>query len=127
MLKIMEARACMPAQDMSRARKFYEERLGLKATEEAPDGGVTYQTGSSYLLVFPSQGKASGDHTQVGLEVSDVSAAVTELKGKGVVFEEYSFPTFKTVGGILDMGSGKAAWFKDSEGNLVGLMERGSA
>ena len=122
MLKIKEARTTLPAQDMSRARKFYEEKLGLTAAEEAPDGGVTYQTVSTSVLVFPSQGKASGDHTQVGLQVSDVPAAVTELKGKGVVFEEYDFPGFKTEGGVMTIGEGKAAWFKDSEGNLVGLI-----
>ena len=92
MLKIEEARTTLPAQDMKRARKFYEEKLGLKATEEAPDGGVTYQTGSTTMLVFPSQGKPSGDHTQVGLRVADITSAVTELKGKGVAFEEYDFP-----------------------------------
>jgi predicted enzyme related to lactoylglutathione lyase len=122
MLKITEARATMPAQDMSRARKFYEETLGLAATsEESPDGGVIYQIGNTALLVFPSSGKPSGDHTQVGLRVSDVPAAVTELRGKGVVFEEYDFPNFKTKGGIVELGDGKGAWFKDSEGNLIGL------
>jgi catechol 2,3-dioxygenase-like lactoylglutathione lyase family enzyme len=124
MLKITESRATMPAQDIGRARKFYEEKLGFTPAEQAPDGGVTYQTGSSSLLVFPSRGKASGDHTQVGLQVSDISAAVTELKGRGVVFEEYDFPGFKTEGGIMNTGTDKAAWFKDSEGNLVGLIQR---
>ena len=122
MLKIEEARTTLPAQDMKRARKFYEEKLGLKATEEAPDGGVTYQTGSTTMLVFPSQGKPSGDHTQVGLRVADITSAVTELKGKGVAFEEYDFPNYKTEGGIMNLGESKAAWFKDSEGNLVGLI-----
>ena len=122
MLKIEEARTTLPAQDMKRARKFYEEKLGLKATEEAPDGGVTYQTGSTTMLVCPSQGKPSGDHTQVGLRVADITSAVTELKGKGVAFEEYDFPNYKTEGGIMNLGESKAAWFKDSEGNLVGLI-----
>ncbi len=124
MLKIRESRATMPAQDINRARKFYEEKLGLTVSEQSPDGGVIYQTGSTYLLVFPSSGKPSGDHTQVGLQVSDISAAVTELKGKGVVFEEYDFPNFKTEGGIASLGDDKAAWFKDSEGNLVSLIQR---
>ena len=123
-MKIKESRAAMPAQDIGRARNFYEEKLGLTAGEIRPDGGVVYQTGSTSILVFPSRGKASGDHTQLGVEVSDISAAVTELKGKGVVFEEYDFPNFKTEGGIMNVGSEKAAWFKDSEGNLVGLLQR---
>ncbi len=124
MLKITESRATIPAQDINRARKFYEEKLGLKAADESPDGGINYQTGNTMLLVFPSSGKASGDHTQIGLQVSDVPAAVDELKAKGVVFEEYDFPNFKSEGGIVQIGEEKAAWFKDSEGNLIGLVQR---
>ena len=124
MLKIKEAAAGMPAQDIKRARQFYEQKLGLVPGEEEPDGGVRYKTGDTYFFVFPSRGKASGDHTQMGLEVEDINAAVAELKSKGVTIEEYDYPDFKTVGGIVDMGYSKGAWFKDSEGNLVSILQR---
>jgi catechol 2,3-dioxygenase-like lactoylglutathione lyase family enzyme len=124
---IKDARATMPAQDIGRARKFYEEKLGLKPGEERPDGSVIYQTGSTNLLVFPSMGKPSGDHTQAGLEVGDLTGAVTELKAKGVAFEEYDFPNFKTKGGIVDLDDSRTAWLKDSEGNLIALIERKQA
>jgi predicted enzyme related to lactoylglutathione lyase len=124
MLKIKESHAALPAQDIERARKFYQEKLGLTPDEVSPDGGVIFKTGNTGFLVFPSSGKPSGDHTQVGLEVADITAAVTELKKNGVKLEEYDIPGFKTQGGILDMGDEKSAWFKDSEGNLLGLMQR---
>jgi predicted enzyme related to lactoylglutathione lyase len=124
MLKLKDAAAAIPAQDIKRARQFYEQKLGLVATEESPDGGVRYTAGSSFFMVFPSRGKASGDHTQIGLEVDDINAAVTELKSKGVKIEEYDYPDFKTKDGIVEMGDGKGAWFKDSEGNLISLLQR---
>lgn len=123
MLKIKEARAAIPAQDIKRARQFYEQKLGLKPSEEQPDGGVFYQVGASRFLVFPSRGKASGDHTQMGFDVDDIEAAVGDLKASGVKIEEYDYPDFKTVGGIVAVGPGKAAWFKDTEGNLIGLLQ----
>jgi catechol 2,3-dioxygenase-like lactoylglutathione lyase family enzyme len=124
MLKIKDARATLPAQDLARARKFYEGKLGLKAVEDSPDGGAVYEAGATRFLVFPSRGKASGDHTQMGFQVEDITLAVRDLKDKGVVFEEYNFPDFKTVDGILTMGDDKTAWFKDTEGNLLGLVQR---
>jgi predicted enzyme related to lactoylglutathione lyase len=124
MLKLKDAAAAIPAQDIKRARQFYEQKLGLVATEESPDGGVRYAAGSSFFMVFPSRGKASGDHTQIGLDVDDINAAVTELKSKGVKIEEYDYPDFKTKDGIVEMGDGKGAWFKDSEGNLISLLQR---
>jgi predicted enzyme related to lactoylglutathione lyase len=127
MLKIKESYATLPAQDIERARKFYEQKLGLTADQVMPDGGVTFRTGSAGFSVFPSRGKASGDHTQISFEVTDVVAAVSELKKNGVSPEEYDLPGFKTNGGVLDTGDGKAAWFKDSEGNLLSVTQRSEA
>jgi predicted enzyme related to lactoylglutathione lyase len=124
MLKIAESNATLPAQDIERARKFYEQKLGLTPDVVTPDGGAIYKTGTTAFSVFPSQGKASGDHTQVALVVADVTSTVGELKKSGVKFEEYDLPGFKTEGGIVDMGDSKGAWFKDSEGNLLALLER---
>jgi hypothetical protein len=53
--------------------------------------------------------------------VTDVRAAVEQMRGRGVEFEEYDTPETRTENGIARMpGGGEAAWFKDSEGNLVG-------
>jgi hypothetical protein len=84
-----------------------------------------YRTGDTSFLVFPSMGKASGDHTQLGLDVDDIMSAANELKGKGVKLEDYDYPDFKTKDGIAELADGsKGAWFKDTEGNLIALAQR---
>jgi hypothetical protein len=75
------------------------------------------------LLIFPSQGGSSGSHTQIGWVVEDVAAEVADLKSRGVVFEEYDYPSLKTVDGIAEVPVGRAAWFKDSEGNVHGVLQ----
>lgn len=125
MLKVKSSAPAIPAQDIKRARLFYEQKLGLTVSEEQPDGSVVYRTGETGFLVFQSMGKASGDHTQMALEVEDVPAAVSELKSKGVQPEEYDHPNFKTHDGLVDLPDGtKGAWFKDSEGNLIAITQR---
>lgn len=121
MLKIKRVGAAIPAQDLARARQFYEQKLGLKPTQEQPDG-VLYMIGETGFLLFPSMGKASGDHTQMALDVDDVEQAVIELKRAGVKLEEYDLPNFKTKDGIAELPDGnKGAWFKDTEGNVIGV------
>jgi len=128
MLKIKSSAPAIPAQDVKRARRFYEEKLGLKPDEEQPDGGASYKTGETGFLVFQSTGKASGEHTQMALEVDDVPSAVRDLKDRGVKMEEYDYPNFKSHDGIVDTpDGGKGAWFKDSEGNLIALTHRVTA
>lgn len=125
MLKITDVLATLPAQDIKRARQFYEQKLGLKPGEEQPDGGALYRIGNTGFLVFPSMGKPSGDHTQLGFDVEEINAALNELKSKGVKLEDYNFPNFKTENGIMTMPDGsKGAWFKDTEGNLIAVNQR---
>jgi catechol 2,3-dioxygenase-like lactoylglutathione lyase family enzyme len=126
MLKNVATR--LPAQDLERARAFYAEKLGLEPAEERP-GGLLYRLKNAEFGLFQSAGAPSGEHTQMGFEVADIGAAVAELRGRGVVFEEYDFPGLSTVDGIADIegnypseGTGeRAAWFRDSEGNLLGI------
>jgi catechol 2,3-dioxygenase-like lactoylglutathione lyase family enzyme len=118
----------LPAQDLTRARAFYRDQLGLEPVEERP-GGLRYRCGSGSFAIFTSAGAAAGTHTQMGWEVEDLEATVAALRARGVVFEEYDLPGLKTVGGIARIegnypskGIGeRAAWFKDSEGNLLGI------
>jgi len=118
--EIREVLAALPAKDLERAKSFYADKLGLKPTEEGP-AGITYRSATGGFLLFESTGAPSGDHTQMGIDVDDLEAAVEELRGRGVVFEEYDFPGFKTVNGIAEIEGERGAWFKDSEGNLVAL------
>jgi catechol 2,3-dioxygenase-like lactoylglutathione lyase family enzyme len=128
MLEYSNVATRLPARDLERARRFYSEKLGLEPIEERP-GGLLYRGGAGFFALFESVGTASGSHTQMGWEVVDIDAAVAALKARGVVFEEYNLPGLKTVNGIADIdgnypskGVGeRGAWFKDSEGNLLGI------
>ena len=120
MLETTNVYATIPAQDLERAKSFYADKLGLKPTEERPEG-LRYRGANGEFLLFESSGSASGAHTQLGWDVDDVEAAVAELRGRGVVFEEYDLPGFKTVDGIAEIAGEKGAWFKDSEGNLLAI------
>ena len=118
----------LPATDLGRARSFYSERLGLEPVEERP-GGLLYRGAGGSFALFESAGAASGTHTQMSWEVIDLEAAVAALRARGVVFEEYDLPGLVTVNGIAEIegnypskGTGeRAAWFRDSEGNLLGI------
>jgi catechol 2,3-dioxygenase-like lactoylglutathione lyase family enzyme len=118
----------LPAHDLDRARAFYAEKLGLEPAEER-EGGLRYVCAAGEFALFESAGAASGDHTQMGWEVEDIEATVRELRSRGVVFEEYDVPGLKTVDGIADIdgnypskGSAeRGAWFRDSEGNMLGI------
>ena len=119
----------LPAQDLERAKAFYAEKLGLEPVEER-EGGLRYVCAAGEFALFESAGgRPAGDHTQMGWEVDDIEETVRELRARGVVFEEYDFPGLETVDGIADIegnypskGSGeRGAWFRDSEGNMLGV------
>ena len=114
----------LPASDIARAKAFYRDKLGLKPTEELPDGGAFYESGGRRFLLYPSTFAGSNQATAGGWAVDDVEATVGELRSNGVVFEEYDFDELKTEDGIATTAEGlKAAWFKDSEGNILGIYE----
>ncbi len=119
----------IPVQDLDRARRFYAEKLGLTPVEERP-GGLRYTCASGEFVLFASSGAASGTSTQMAFDVEDIEATVAELRSRGVEFEDVDAPGFTTVGGIAEVdgnypskgGRGeRAAWFRDSEGNLIGV------
>jgi catechol 2,3-dioxygenase-like lactoylglutathione lyase family enzyme len=126
-----DAATRLPARDLDRARRFYAEKLGLEPLEERP-GGLRYRCRSGEFALFESSGAASGGHTQMAIDVDDIDATVSGLRERGVVFEELDLPGMRTVDGIAEVegnypskgGRGeRAAWFYDSEGNLIGLGE----
>jgi predicted enzyme related to lactoylglutathione lyase len=121
--------AALPAQDLGRAKEFYAAKVGLQVLEshslQAKDGrvGLTVGDGVSQLFVYPARARSSGEFTQAVIHVTDVRAAVEEMRRRGVEFEEYDTPETQTENGVARMpGGGEAAWFKDSEGNLVGVV-----
>jgi len=118
----------LPAQDLERARRWYAEKLGLQPAEER-DGGLRYRLASGGFCLFASAGASDGSFTQLAFTVADIDTEVAELHRRGVTFEEYDRPGIRTVGGIADIegnypskGSGeRAAFFRDSEGNMIGM------
>ena len=111
----------LPAMDMAWATKFYVEKVGA-VPGESSGGGSFFSLGNSTFSIYPTPNPSRGGHTQMGLRVPDARSAVAELKSCGVVFEDYDFPRLKTVDGIADIGGGSAAWFKDTEGNTIGVV-----
>ena len=115
--------ATLPASDFSRAKAWYSDKLGLTPVEEQPAGAFYEGRDGTRFLLFPSSGAASGTHTQLGITVADIEAEVRDLKGRGVTFEEYDFPAFDRATSIASTGPVRSAWFKDSEGNLIGVVQ----
>jgi catechol 2,3-dioxygenase-like lactoylglutathione lyase family enzyme len=120
--------AKLPAQDLDRARRFYRDQLGLEPAEER-EGGLRYVCGETEFHVFRSSGRASGTATQLAFEVDDIDAAVAELRARGVAFEPFDIAGFEVRDDIVlvpgnypSKGSReRGAFFRDSEGNLMGL------
>jgi catechol 2,3-dioxygenase-like lactoylglutathione lyase family enzyme len=129
MLRNSKVATRLPALDLERARAFYSEKLGLDPVEERP-GGLKYQTADGVFVLFQTMGRPSGEHTQMAFEVDDIDAVVATLRERGVEFEEVDLPGLRTSDGIAEVegnypssgGKGeRAAWFRDSEGNLLGI------
>jgi catechol 2,3-dioxygenase-like lactoylglutathione lyase family enzyme len=113
----------LPAQNVARARAFYADKLGLKPYKEHADH-LYFEVGRTTFIIFPSKGAPSGTHDQLGFIVDDVESTVAWLQSKGVRFEIFPGPPGATMkNGIMDRGSMKAAWFKDTEGNLISIAE----
>ena len=124
MVSDFEVFATIPASDLERAKKFYAEKLGLRPVEEVT-AGLFYQCRNSRFFMYPTQFAGTAQNTSLAWEVDQIEREVKDMRSRGVKFEEYDMPGLKTVEGIATIGREKAAWFKDSEGNILGLTQRG--
>ncbi|WP_394844708.1 VOC family protein [Pendulispora brunnea] len=114
--------AYLPAKDVARARRFYEGTLGFKPKAEL-SGGVAYEfAGGSACFLYPTPNAGTSQASQAFWDVLDIEREVDELKAKGVRFEEYDMPGMRN--GICTAGGAKAAWFKDTEGNILAIVQR---
>jgi catechol 2,3-dioxygenase-like lactoylglutathione lyase family enzyme len=121
MLADARVHATLPTSDVDALRPFYEDVLGF-IPHAILASAVVYRAGEGSLFAISrSGGAASGSHTQVAFTVGDIEATVAELRGRGVVFEEYDTPL--TVHGIARMGMGRGAWFRDPAGNLLAVAQ----
>ena len=115
--------AYIPAQDVARARRFYEDKLGFRPREEVA-GGVVYEFGKgTAAFLYPTPNAGSSRASQAYWQVADIEREVAELKKRGVKFEDYDMPGMKTENGIFTGGGARAAWFKDSEGNILAVIQ----
>ena len=114
----------LPVKDLNRAREFYEKKLGLKSLGSRQDGKFLFAGGDGgTLALFPKPEGTKAEHTAVSFLVKDIAREIKELEARGVVFEDYDFPGLKTENHVCVLGSEKAAWFKDTEGNYLCLHE----
>ena len=113
----------LPVKDMQRARRFYEGGLGLEAIGEKPDGKFVYHCRGTEVALFPRAEGTLATHTALSFQVDDIGTAVAALKARGVVFADYDLPGLKTVEHVCVLGAEKAAWFEDTEGNILCLHE----
>ena len=113
----------LPATDVKRARVFYEKTLGFQASEEIA-GGVLYKFASgTACFLYPTPNAGTNRASQAYWQVADVEREVADLKARGVTFEEYDTPGMKTVNGIATAGGARTAWFKDTEGNILAIVQ----
>jgi len=118
----------LPAQDLDRARRWYSDKLGLDPVEER-GGALRYVVGGGEFSIFLSSGASTGAFTQLAFTVTDIATEVAEMTKRGVVFEEYNEPGLTTTesvariaGNYPSKGTSEfGSWFRDSEGNLLGM------
>ena len=116
----------IPISDLARARAWYQDKLGLTPVNEVPGQALAYRTPAGQsLLLFMSDDAGAVEHQLAAWRVDDVVAEVTELRRRGVRFEEYDEPDLRTVDGIAATPVGRAAWFTDSEGNVLTISQLG--
>ncbi len=113
----------LPAEDIGRARAFYEEKLGLTPLKST-EGDVMFECGGGTMLYIYERGPSVAEHTEAVFQVDDVESEINDLESRGVVFEDYDMPDVKTDEKHMATQDGyHTAWFKDTEGNIIGITD----
>ncbi|MEV4616651.1 VOC family protein [Kitasatospora sp. NPDC049258] len=122
MLSDAPLQAVVPVGDIDRAKRFYRDTLGLSVSREGAEG-VGFSCGGTQFELYetPSAGQAA--HTLASWKVADLDAEMADLRTRGIVFEEYDLPGLKTLDGVAESDGMRAAWFKDTEGNILCVNE----
>jgi catechol 2,3-dioxygenase-like lactoylglutathione lyase family enzyme len=117
------ATVMLPARDVDRAVRWYDEKLGIKPAERL-DYGVRYKLdGASDVFLYQTQFAGTAQNTMLSFDSDDLVADMQAMREKGVTFLDYDLPGIKTVDGMVDFGGVKNAWCKDSEGNILGFVQ----
>jgi predicted enzyme related to lactoylglutathione lyase len=124
MINNAQLTAILPVVDLSRATDFYRDRLGLKDLGDEPGGTHVLQTGTgTQIALMPTDVGPQSSHTVLSFEVENITNEIQDLEGRGVSFLDYDLPDLKTTDHVCVMGEEKAAWFTDTEGNILCLHE----
>jgi len=125
MLRDRRISAVLCSTDLERSQAFYGSKVGLKLSPETIKNHLLFEGGEgTTLLVYGRPAPNQANHTQVRLWTGDVEADVRDLESRGVTFEDYDFPSLKTVNHVATTtGIGKSAWFKDPDGNTIALFQ----
>jgi predicted enzyme related to lactoylglutathione lyase len=116
--------AVLVSTDLEAAQRFYEDKVGLKLSDETiPNHLVFAAADATSLLIYGRQNGNVADHTQVRFWSTDIDNDVKALADRGVVFDDYNTPTFKTVNHIATTPIGRSAWFKDPDGNTIAIFQ----
>jgi len=119
-----DATPMIAVKDLDRARKFYEETLGLKEVDDFGEGFML-KSGDTKVTVYRSEFAGTNKATALTFDVEDLESEVDDLKGKGVSFEHYELPGLERQGDLYVAEGMKTAWFKDPDGNILSLIEEG--
>jgi catechol 2,3-dioxygenase-like lactoylglutathione lyase family enzyme len=122
MLSDRDAIATIAVRDIHAAKKFYEGKLGLKPARSSEPSVLSYKSGNSSILVYPSQFAGTNKATAATWAVGDVDGTVRDLKSKGVAFEHYDLPDTAREGDVHVSGNTRVAWFKDPDGNILSIV-----
>ncbi|MGH3741215.1 MAG: VOC family protein [Micromonosporaceae bacterium] len=118
--------ATIPARDFDRAKRFYRDTIGLKVSDET-EQDIRFESGDTPLTVFPTFSEEKAGHTLACWIVPNLASEMSDLRARGVTFEEYDLPGLKTVDGVAESERIRCAWFKDSEGNVLAVVEEKNA
>ena len=123
MLGKADATPMIAVKDLDRARKFYEETLGLKAKEAMAGEVLEVKSGDTRFEVYRSEFAGTNKATALNFEVDDIESEVRDLKDKGIFFEKYDVEGLQPRGDFYEGEGIRTAWFKDPDGNILSLME----
>lgn len=123
MLNSLATYTVLPAADLNRARAFYKETFDLEPSIEKPGMLMYTGPGGNSFELYETENGGTAKHTQMGFSTEDLDGTMTELRGRGVQFDDYDFPDLKTENGVASVGTERACWFHDSEGNTICLTQ----
>ena len=127
MLGKADATPMIAVSDLDRARKFYQDKLGLEAKEEMGGEVLEMKSGDTRITVYRSEFAGTNKATALTFDVHDIDSEVRELKDKGVLFQHYDMPGLERQGDLYVAEGMKTAWFKDPDGNILSLFEGSGA